>query len=621
MIGYGPLAASTVLLFAFGVPELFALPNNSLIPIDVVVQDSSGNPVTDLAASDFDIAVDGRAFPLTGVEFVGEGASRPREIFAPPFPAPGDALRSLVILIDDLGIGESAMQKVRNALDAVGQDMRPGDAVAIVTTGDTRTTLPRLSTSKSAAGAAAGSTAPNPSHRLGVLDAGFCKRPDPASSILQTLSVLRRAVGALRDLPGRKSVVFVSEGFVPKPADVSGAWKDLLLYANRSDVDVSTLDPRGAISPSLSQKDCGGLREDELSASRRTLTEIAAATSGGAIADTADFREAMSRLMRRGSGYYLIGYPPAQAPSANIAPDPAPYHAVSIHLKRPGAVALYHSSLFESRAGGTGARIGAAIASPFALTSVHTSVSARFWHDTADGAVIQSAVWIDARDLTLSAKSGGGSEVTFELAADTLDESSRLINHFSEGYKVDVPVQFRTTVLGDGLTQRLRLPVKNPGVYQVRVAVHDRSSDRIGSDTGFVVVPDLARGHLALSGIVIGKSGETGAAADASPRRFHPGQTVTVTYQILNASRDGTGSVGVEVTTSLIRAGSVLVTSQPAIVDGTRQPDLKRILRAREFQLGEDLEPGTYSLRIDARDRNVPNGSGAASQSVEFEVN
>ena len=217
---------------------------------------------------------------------------------------------------------------------------------------------------------------------------------------------------------------------------------------------------------------------------------------------------------------------------------------------------------------------------------------------------------------TTETKSGDGHEITFELVADTFDESSRLVDHFSKGYNVDVPVPFHTTVLGDGLTQRLRLAVKKPGVYQVRVAVHDQRSDRIGSYTGFVVVPDLKNGKLALSGIVMGKAGETGVGADASPRRFHPGQTVTVSCQILNAGRDG-----VEVTTSLIRAGSVLATSRPALVDGTGQPDLKRMVRATEFQLGEDLEPGIYSLRIDARDRNAVGGGDTASQSVEFEVN
>ena len=602
------LPLRVLLLFAVGIPEVLAQQNSVRLPLDVVVQDSSGNPVTDLASGDFDVAVDGRSLPVTGVEFVGEGSRSPRRIFSPPFPAPGDALRSIVILIDTLGIGESDMQNVRAGIRGVEEGMRPGDAVAIVTTvasGNATTTLPRLSAIRSSIGMAAANIAPDPGHRPGVVDASFCSRPNPASSILQTVSVLRRAVDGLRDLPGRKSIVFVSEGFVPKTADVSGAWKDLLLYANRSDVDISSVDPRGAVSPSLlSQMDCADVRADELSGSRRTLAEISAATSGIAIA---------------GTGYYLIGY--QTSPEQNA--DPTRYHAVAVHLKRPGAVAVYHSSLIESRAGDTGARMEAAMAAPFAMPGVRASVSSRFLDDATVGTVIQSVVWIDARDLTLSAKSGGGSEIAFELVADTFDESSRRIDHFSQGYNMDVPVPFRTTVLGDGLTQRLRLlPVKKPGVYQVRVAVHDLPSDRIGSHTGFVVVPDLASGKLALSGIVMGKSGETGAAAEASPRRFHPGQTVTVSCQILNAGRDGTGGVGVEVTTSLIRAGSVLATSQTAVADGSGQTDLRRIvMRASEFQLGEDLEPGIYSLRIEARDRNAVRGSDTAFQTVEFEVN
>jgi VWFA-related protein len=592
------LAVGILLFFAIGTSELFAQQNSVRLPLDVVVQDSSGNPMTDLAAGDFDIAVDGRSLPVTAVEFVGEGSRSPRGIFSPPFPAPGDALRSIVILIDTLGIGESHMKSVRAGIRDVEEGMRPGDAVAIVATGNTTTTLPRFSTIRSAISSPAANIAPDPKHRPGVLDAGFCSRPNPASSILQTLSVLRRAVDGLRDLPGRKSIVFVSEGFALKTADVGGAWKELLVYANRSDVDISTVDPRAADSPgSLSQLDCANLRADELSASRHALAEIAAATSGSDIT---------------GTGYYLIGYQDSQRENA----DPARHHAISIHVKRAGAVALYHSSLFESRAGDTDARMEAALAAPFALPGVRTSVSSRFLDDAAAGTVIQSVVWTDARDLTFTARSGGGNEITFELVADTFDESSRLVDHFSKGYNVDVPTPFHTTVLGDGLTQRLRLPVKKPGVYQVKVAVHDQASDRIGSYTGFVVVPDLASGKLALSGIVMGKAGETGAAAEASPRRFHPGETVTVSCQILNASRDG-----VEVTTSLIRAGSVLATSRPAVVDGTGQADLKRMVRATEFQLGEDLEPGIYSLRIDARDRNAVPGSDTAFQAVEFEVN
>src|ERR1700723_2523081 len=96
--------AMRVLLFlAIGTSELLAQQNSARLPLEVVVQDSSGNPVTDLAAGDFEIAVDGRSLPLTAIEFVGKGSRYPRGNFSPPFPAPGDALRSIVILIDTPG--------------------------------------------------------------------------------------------------------------------------------------------------------------------------------------------------------------------------------------------------------------------------------------------------------------------------------------------------------------------------------------------------------------------------------------------------------------------------------------------------------------------------------------
>ena len=94
----------SLLFFTVGVTALLAQQNSVL---DVVVHDSSGNPVTDLAAGDFDVTVDGHSVPLTGVEFVGEGSRSARRIFSPPFPATGDPLRSIVVLIDSLGIGES----------------------------------------------------------------------------------------------------------------------------------------------------------------------------------------------------------------------------------------------------------------------------------------------------------------------------------------------------------------------------------------------------------------------------------------------------------------------------------------------------------------------------------
>jgi VWFA-related protein len=584
------------------------------MPLDVVVEDASGNPVPDLGPDDFTILEDGRLRPITGLAYIAGGAL---ELPAPPsltFPTPGEPLRSIVILIDDPRMSEVSMQEFRAALGAIELDMRPGDAVAIVTASGNSVELPKLLTSKPAIRAAAAHIVVNAVHRPGVLDAGFCGRGDTITSVLGTLSIIRRTVDGLRDLPGRKSIIFVSEGFAPGTGEVAARWKELLPYADRAAVAISTLDPRGIVPPFGSDTDCARLRAADLTASRHVLAELAAATSGISIADQDD-RAAISRLMKEGSGYYLIGY----QPMANVAPDTSRYHAVSIRVSRTGAVVRCHSGLLENRAGDIGARLSAALNSPFALPGTRTAVTSRFWDDT--GPVLQSEVWIDARDLAFSTESNGSSQVKFDLMAVTLDESARPVDSFSQSYTVDIPVAFRQTILGDGLTQRLRLPVKKPGGYQVRIAVRDHQSDRIGSATAFVDVPDLTRGELALSGILIGKTGEPGAAAAASPRRFHPGQTVTVGYQILNARRDASGNVSVDVTTALLHAGNILATGNPAAVDGKDQPDPARLLRVREFQFSEDLEPGVYSLKVTAVDRNAPKGSDPISQSIEFEIN
>jgi hypothetical protein len=234
--------------------------------------------------------------------------------------------------------------------------------------------------------------------------------------------------------------------------------------------------------------------------------------------------------------------------------------------------------------------------------------------------MLHSAVWIDARDLSFSTESDGSSKVTFDLNAVTLDESLRPLDNFRQNITVNVPAAFRQTVLGDGLRARLNMGVKNPGAYEVRVAVRDQRSERIGSDAAFVDVPDLARGELALSGILIGATGEPGVAGEAIPRRFHPGQTVIVGYQILNARRDGRGNVRVGETTVLLHAGSVVATGDPTVADGKDQPDSARMLREREFSFGEDLEPGSYNLKITAIDENAPHGSDSVSQSIEVEI-
>ena len=54
-----------------------------------------------------------------------------------------------------------------------------------------------------------------------------------------------------------------------------------------------------------------------------------------------------------------------------------------------------------------------------------------------------------------------------------------------------------------GLLYSVSLPVKRPGVFQMRAAVRDATSGGLGSANQFIEVPDLSKGWLALSSIAL----------------------------------------------------------------------------------------------------------------------
>jgi hypothetical protein len=70
--------------------------------------------------------------------------------------------------------------------------------------------------------------------------------------------------------------------------------------------------------------------------------------------------------------------------------------------------------------------------------------------------------------------------------------------------------------LAYGFEYRMNHIVKKPGAYQLRVAVRDAISEKVGSASQFIEVPDLKKGRLALSGIVIRSSPKLPAASGAA---------------------------------------------------------------------------------------------------------
>src|SRR5580698_1001322 len=137
--------------------------STTLIQIDSVVTDSKGHPVTDLKADDFQVLVDGKPQPITNFSYihldspdVNRSSLSPHSIDRPLASAnpadvlkPQDVRRSLVLVVDDLSLSFESMDTVRRTLRKfVGEQMQPGDLVALWETGRSNNVFKQFTSDK-----------------------------------------------------------------------------------------------------------------------------------------------------------------------------------------------------------------------------------------------------------------------------------------------------------------------------------------------------------------------------------------------------------------------------------------------------------------------------------------
>jgi hypothetical protein len=194
----------------------------------------------------------------------------------------------------------------------------------------------------------------------------------------------------------------------------------------------------------------------------------------------------------------------------------------------------------------------------------------------------------------------------------------------------------------NGLVYTLNVPIKKAGAYQLRVAVRDAVSKRIGSASEFIEVPDLKKGRLALSGIVLAgldaksvASGRasatvpgTGSAAQAndpqaSPavRRLHAGMLLTYAYLIYNARLDKqTHQPRLQTQIRLFRDDKLIYTGKLLPFDAKGQRATTKLETAGTVQLGSSERPGAYFLEVSVTDLLADSKYNTSISWIDFEL-
>jgi hypothetical protein len=268
--------------------------------------------------------------------------------------------------------------------------------------------------------------------------------------------------------------------------------------------------------------------------------------------------------------------------------------------------------------------LAASLSSPFEGGDIEVGMTSLFFNTAEQGSFITTLANVKAGGLTFREGPDGRREMEGDIAALAFGDNGVLAEKTATTFKASLSPEEYKRALADGFLLTLNMPAKKPGPYDVRVAVRDKATSKIGTAGEFVLVPELKKEHMALSGILLETPAPKGGAADTDLRGgtalriFHPGDTLTYGYVILNPKLDPSKKPRLESRIRLYRDGQEVYSSETAPVPvGT---DVERLLGGGNLSMAAKMPPGDYVLQAEVTDLLAAKADSVASQYINFRV-
>ena len=410
----------------------------NVVNVEVYVTDKAGRRAGGLKKDDFTVFEDGRKVEISNFEAVerrvetaaataapAPAAGRESAPAPPPPAGPAPAIDpesrlSLVVFIDNLHLRSDhrtrAVEQIRKFLAGT---VRPGDRVMLVTYDTGLRTRQTFTDDRGALDAALRNAETLPAfgqqedqnrrtafesvvdlHKVQPCDIAMIKPVEAYATqvqqdALRSIGALRVTINSLSGIPGRKAVLYVSDGvsitpgeelfeaaadlcngkmatlglptvyerhavgaaddggFSPEQAaleaqkySVAKKLEDLAAHASADRVTFYTLQASGLTG--LAAADAGFdaterllqttvVQQIQTTNLRGSLNALAADTGGRAMLDANDFLSELGRMQEDFESYYSLGYTPPHTGDGKV-------HKVEVKLKRPGLRVRYRQS-------------------------------------------------------------------------------------------------------------------------------------------------------------------------------------------------------------------------------------------------------------------------------------
>ncbi|MBC8030489.1 MAG: VWA domain-containing protein [Pyrinomonadaceae bacterium] len=670
----------------------------NLVQVDAVVTDKEGRPVTNLTAADFELVENAQLRAITEFSYI---SLRPEDTGREPnsIARKGETTanrsgpprtlhairretvrRAIAIVVDDVGLSAESTARLRSALERFVQERTQStDLIAVIRASggpgamqqftsnraQVLATIKGLTWYQMGRGRMSATESWNPldNNEDGIELKGYsANRPADLSGkefFGGSLGALGFVIQGLSSFPGRKSLVLVSDNLPVTSrealaAGVTRALDKLIEQANQHSIVISTIDARGMQKPGPTADDGQhNLAANQINTRTRErrlkfnvqsdgLNYLAAQTGGIFVHSNNDLTDALRRVVDGELGYYLLAYRPDDLDDETAR---ARTFKVRLRVNRPGLEvrtrnAFHRTKLTREVDGppkGKDDLLREALVSPFVTEGVRLKMTGLF----TGGSQVKILLHVDARDLAFVKSADDIYNGSLDIVAVAFDDNGKPVRQVARTQTLRVPSAAYEHLLRDGVVYSMTVPIQSPGGYQLRLALRDGTSGRLGSDSQFVEVPDAKKTRLTVSGFAVQRiepevglqhapemqrtsvegPGGDGARRGLAVRRFDAGDLLTYSYLIYGARRNSRTDPPSLLTQIRLFCGDTEVfTGRVSSVDVSQESSSGGIVAQGNLRLGTGLTAGEYFIQVIVTDKLAAVGKQVSDQWLDFEI-
>ena len=457
------------------------------------------------------------------------------------------------------------------------------------------------------------------------------------------LAALAAICEAQRDVPGKKTVVLFSQGFITSSTQ---DWQvqGIIDLANRANVAIYIIDAaglrggapeKGSYIPTTPLQGVGALRsaEERMNAQAGEnvfdnvkhegrereydiLYRISGDTGGKFIKGTNDIARGLERIDDEVRSRYTLGY---HSTDANFDGN---FRKLKVEVRRPDAQVIARPGFYAISHDNTAffspedRKLLAGFNAAEANSSIPLFVQLSPFKNANGGYVVPFSVEIPPGAVKFEQK-GDKRQTQFDvLGRIRVAGEERAVSRLGGYFQIALDEPHYQAVLADKLFLRQDLEL-DPGDYDIELIVRDRLSGKVSAKREKLSLPESSE-EFTSSGVVLSRHVEAvgpqaegvaadvlsqgGAAIRPTPsREFKAADNLIIFFRLYNAGAAASGKPLVKVTLRLLSDGRDAV--KPIAYELTElSPAPVPNLTFAKFVSLAPLRPGKYTLSVESRD-------------------